>query len=113
MDSYEVLQPLINNRKWLKIIGVFAFGYGILYIVSIVGILWCWIPIWFGVLLFQTSSSLEKFELAGDEDDAMLSVEKLALLFKIIAILLIVIFVLTLLVFIFAIFMVGFFPADF
>ena len=103
MASYEILQPLINNRIWLNVIGVFAFIYGAFNILTIIGILWCWIPIWLGVLLFQTSSSLEKFELTGDEDEAMLIVTKLTLFFKIIAILLLVSLVIGLLSIVFAV----------
>ena len=102
MASYEILQPLINNRIWLNVIGVFAFIYGAINILTIFGILFCWIPIWLGVLLFQTSSGLEKFELTGDEDEATLIAEKLALFFKIIAILLIVFLVVSVLGVVFA-----------
>ena len=102
MESSELLKPLINNRKWLNIVGVFAIGAGILYIVSIVGILICWIPIWLGVLLFQTSSNLEKFELSGNEEDATLGLEKLVLFFKFVAIVLIVSLVISLFIFVFA-----------
>ena len=102
MDSYDVLKPLINNRKWLNIIGFISIGSGILYIISIVGILVCWIPIWLGVLLFQTSSNLEKFEISGNEEDATLGLEKLVLFFKFIAIVLIASLVISLIVVVFA-----------
>ena len=113
MESSELLKPLVNNRKWLNIIGVFAIGAGILYIVSVVGILVCWIPIWLGVLLFQISSNLEKFEISGDEANATMSLEKLVLFFKFVAIVLIASLVISLIVLVWAAGRVGpFFYVD-
>ena len=107
MENYELLKPLINNRKWLNIVGVIAIGTGFLYIVSIVGILVCWIPIWLGVLLFQTSSNLEKFELSGNEENATLGLAKLVLFFKFVAIVSIASLVISLIVVVFAVGRIG------
>lgn len=95
MENYEILQPLINNKAWLKLLGIIAIIQGILTALTIFGIIFCWIPIWLGILLLKSASEFEKYEYSDDEEAAASALENLALLFKIVGILAIVGIVLT------------------
>ncbi|MFO7651171.1 MAG: DUF5362 family protein, partial [bacterium] len=41
---------------WLKFFGIVTIIAGALNALSLVGILWAWLPIWLGVLLVQAGS---------------------------------------------------------
>ena len=90
MENYEILQPLINNKTWLKLLGIIAIIQGVLTALSIVGLIFCWIPIWVGMLLLKSANDFEKYEYLDDEEAAASALEKLALLFKIVGIVAIV-----------------------
>jgi hypothetical protein len=49
-----------GSSTWMKLLGVLLIIYGVLLIVSIVGILICWLPIWLGVILFKAAGDAEK-----------------------------------------------------
>ena len=97
MDTHEIIQPLNDNRIWVKVVGVFSIVYGVLTCLSIVGLIIGWLPIWLGLALVQVSSNLEKYETSNDIVAAIIGFEKLAMYFKILGII-IVIFVGTLVV---------------
>lgn len=90
MENYEILQPLINNKAWLKLLGIISIIYGALTALSIVGLIVCWIPIWLGILLVKSASEFEKYEYSDEEEAATVALENLALFFKIVAIITIV-----------------------
>ena len=50
--------PLYNAKGWMKFVGVLSIIYGVLVALSIIGILIAWLPIWIGILLFQSASAV-------------------------------------------------------
>ena len=54
----EVSAPLFAAKVWMKFLGVLMIIYGVLIAFTIVGIIICWLPIWIGVLLFQSASAV-------------------------------------------------------
>lgn len=62
----ELSQPIFDAKGWMRFVGVMSIIYGILTALTIVGILVAWIPIWFGILLFQSASSVEHAHESGD-----------------------------------------------
>lgn len=82
--------PLYSAKGWLKFLGVILILGGILSALTIVGILVAWIPIWQGVLLFQTASAVEQAYLAGSEDDLLSAQQKIKTYFIIMAILMLI-----------------------
>ena len=58
--------PIYQARGWLKFLGVLSIISGVGSALSIVGIIFAWLPIWMGVLMFQAVSSIESAGLVGD-----------------------------------------------
>lgn len=63
----EVSTPLYQARGWMKFLGVMFIIGGVLYALTIVGIIIAWLPIWLGVILFQAGNSSEQAYFNGDK----------------------------------------------
>ena len=62
--------PLYNCTGWMKLLGVMSIIGGALQALTIFGIIIAWLPIWTGVLLFQSANAItEAYE--GDNQAAM------------------------------------------
>ncbi|MCY4129671.1 MAG: DUF5362 family protein [Gammaproteobacteria bacterium] len=83
VDVRTLLTSLIKNAIWLKILGVVLFVYGVFLCISIVGLLVGWLPIWLGVLLFSSAKRLDVIKEEDSPEDAVESIEKISLFFKI------------------------------
>jgi len=61
--SEQLVKYLCDNvaksATWMKLLGVLLIIYGVFLIISIVGILICWLPIWLGVILFKAAGDAE------------------------------------------------------
>jgi len=64
-------QPLYQSRGWMKLIGVMMILYGTLFALTIVGIIFAWLPIWLGILLFQAASSAEDAHIASNAEELL------------------------------------------
>ena len=63
----ELSLPIYQARGWLKFLGVLSIISGVGSALSIVGIIFAWLPIWMGVLMFQAGSSIESAGQFGDK----------------------------------------------
>ena len=63
----ELSIPIYQARGWLKFLGVLSIIGGVGQALSIVGILFAWLPIWMGVLMFQAGSSIDSAGQFGDK----------------------------------------------
>ena len=72
--------PLASGKGWVKFVGIFNIILGALQALSIIGILWAWIPIWQGVLL-QAGGAVERAQMAGDESALRMALDKLRVYF--------------------------------
>jgi len=79
--------PLTQSRMWMKLVGVLMIVYGVFAALSIVGLLIAWLPIWTGVLLFQTANAAEEAQLTGDEEPMLRALGKLRVYFTIVGVL--------------------------
>ena len=79
----ELSLPISQSKGWLRLLGVLSIIYGVLMALSIVGIVVAWLPIWIGVLLLQTASTVERAQLTGDKNTLYESLGKLKTLFTI------------------------------
>ncbi len=59
--------PIFQARGWLKFLGVLSIIGGAISALSIVGIIYAWLPIWMGVLMVQAGSSIESAGQFGDK----------------------------------------------
>ena len=61
----EVSTPIYESRGWMKLTAITFIVYGVLIALSIVGILFAWLPIWMGVVLYKSASSIEPAKESG------------------------------------------------
>ncbi len=62
----EISRPLNEVRTWMQFTGLALILLGALSILSLWGILICWIPIWLGVLLIKTAGDIEASHRSGE-----------------------------------------------
>jgi hypothetical protein len=55
----QLCATVASSATWMKLLGVLLIIYGIFLIISVVGILICWLPIWLGVILFRAAGDAE------------------------------------------------------
>lgn len=79
--------PLYQSRGWMKLLGVMMILYGAIVALSIVGIIVAWLPIWLGILLFQTASAAEEAQINDNADELLSALKKLKTYFTIMGIL--------------------------
>jgi hypothetical protein len=87
MDIKNISQTLYPARNWMKLVGVLSIIYGALTALTIVGIVVAWLPIWMGVLLFQSASALERAVLMESADDLTMALAKIRTYFTIMGVL--------------------------
>jgi len=88
----DIRQTAAEMAGWLKFVGIVNIISGALTAISIVGIIIAWIPIWMGVLLFQSGSSAINAR-AGQRTDELVNVVKRLKTYFIINGVLIIVFV--------------------
>jgi hypothetical protein len=79
--------PLYQSRGWMKLLGVMMILYGALVALSIVGIIVAWLPIWLGILLFQTASSAEEAHISDNAEELLAALKRLKTYFTIMGVL--------------------------
>ncbi len=52
-----------RSAGWMKFLGVVSIIFGVLYVFTIWGIIFAWLPIWVGVILFQAAGDAETASL--------------------------------------------------
>jgi hypothetical protein len=75
--------PIHQAKGWMKLVGVLSILYGVMMVFTIVGIIFAWLPIWMGVLLMQSASSVERAYATGDEAQLVVSLSKIKTYFTI------------------------------
>ena len=98
-DVRATMRPLTDGRFWMKLLGVMMIISGGLQVLSIIGLLWAWVPIWLGVLLFQAAGAAAEASASGDVAAAARATDKLRLFFMIQGILMLIALVIVGLVF--------------
>jgi Fe2+ transport system protein B len=76
-DIEEILYTASSMSGWLKFLGIFNIVYGAFIALSIVGIIFAWIPIWAGVLMIQAANRAEYAESTGDIHHLGMMLQKL------------------------------------
>jgi hypothetical protein len=79
----ELGLPIYQSKGWLKLLGVVSILNGILAALTLIGIVFAWLPIWMGVLLYQAASAVERSQVSGETKALTQSLEKLKLYFTI------------------------------
>lgn len=90
MNIQTLSEPLFRAKGWMKLIGVMMIISGVLTALSIIGIIIAWLPIWIGVLLFQSAGLVERAHISGDDNAFIMSLSKLKTYFTIMGVLLLI-----------------------
>lgn len=77
----ELAQRISGAKFWMYLIGVIMIIGGFAEAITIVGILFAWLPIWLGVLLCMAASSLSEAGITGDADKMHMMLGRLKLYF--------------------------------
>ncbi|WP_115716993.1 DUF5362 domain-containing protein [Gallaecimonas mangrovi] len=64
----QLTTPLFQAKGWMKLMGVLFIIGGVIQALSIIGILWAWLPIWLGISLFQCARAIENAQLSGSTE---------------------------------------------
>ncbi|WP_430387484.1 DUF5362 domain-containing protein [Dyella sp. 20L07] len=97
----DLCQPLASGKGWMKFVGVVFIIQGALTAITIVGIIFAWLPIWIGVLLMQSANAIERAQQSGDATALKESLAKLRTYFVIQGVLILVGIVMTAIYFMF------------
>jgi len=73
----ELSLPLYECKGWIKFVGVMSIIGGAIQALTIFGIIIAWLPIWIGILLFQSASAIEQAHQGGNRDAMTRSLLKL------------------------------------
>ncbi len=111
----EIQEQLWNNysleinkgKGWLKFLGIIAIISGAINVLTVVGIIYAWIPIWIGVIMLQASNRGQEFINSKDPGKLNQYLERVSFFYKLSGIMVIVSIVLSI-IFIFIWVCVGF-----
>lgn len=73
----ELSLPLYQCKGWIKFVGVMSIIGGAIQALTIIGIIIAWLPIWIGILLFQSANAIEQAHQGGNRDAMTQSLSKL------------------------------------
>ena len=83
----QVGMPLYESKGWMKFNGILYIINGVFAALTIVGILFAWIPIWMGVVLYKAGSEVEIAEQTGSRYSMIESLKNLKTFFTIMGVL--------------------------
>ena len=72
-------EPIFRCKGWMRFLGVMSILNGIVQALSCIGILWAWLPLWQGVLLFQSAGAIEEASAHDNEERLVYSLDRLRL----------------------------------
>ena len=98
----QVSAPLYSAKGWMKFIGILLIIGGVLYALSIVGIIFAWIPIWLGILVIGATNKMDMAYHSGDKISLIEAQKKIGLYFTVYGVLILIFLILTLVFFIVA-----------
>ncbi|MDP0495504.1 MAG: DUF5362 family protein [Verrucomicrobiota bacterium JB024] len=73
-------EPLAKTNFWLKFMAVLQFISGASAAMSLIGILYAWLPIWMGVVMWQAANRARDAVASGDLQTALAAQNKIKLL---------------------------------
>ncbi len=107
----RIAEPLYRAKGWMKFAGVLSIIQGLFSILSIWGIIVCWVPIWMGVVLCSASNHIRIAYETNSDDEFRTSMEKLGTYFRVFGILMLIMLVIAVIGILAAIFIPTFIKA--
>ncbi len=94
----ELSYPLYNGKGWLKFYGIVTIIVGVISALSIVGILYAWVPIWLGALVNSAANKVEMAYHTGNKQAFLEAQQKLNTFFVINSVIILITVVLSALI---------------
>jgi uncharacterized membrane protein len=66
-EIQELSYPLYESRTWIKVWAYLSIVGGALQAITLVGIIFAWLPIWMGILLLKVVKAVETAQATGDK----------------------------------------------
>ncbi len=66
VDQQALVANVRGMKGWLKFLGIVNIITGALQALTIVGILWAWLPIWLGIVMAQAGSRAGDYATRND-----------------------------------------------
>jgi len=63
----EISLPLYRAKGWMQFLGIVMIIQGVLAALTIIGIIFAWLPIWLGVLLFKAAGAADSAAFTGEK----------------------------------------------
>ena len=79
----RVIRPINDARGWMKLVAVVMLISGVFAALTIIGLVFAWLPLWMGYLLWKSATSAEAASMGGREADAIDSLSRLKTFFTI------------------------------
>ncbi len=86
----EISLPLYQGKGWMQFLGVLFIIGGALQALTIIGIVIAWLPIWLGILLYQSASAVDEARESGRKDAMLSSLAKIKTYFTIMGVLMLI-----------------------
>ena len=86
----QVSAPLYSAKGWMKFIGILLIVVGVLYALSIVGLIFAWVPIWLGILVTGAANKMDMAFQSGDKYSFIEAQKKIGLYFTIYGVLILI-----------------------
>ena len=75
-----------GTKGWLKFLGILSIIYGALYALTIVGIVFAWMPIWLGIVMAKAGGRAGDYAERGDSESLAGYTKQLKTLFTVMGI---------------------------
>ena len=85
--DFSAVAPLCLTAGWLRFLGILNIIVGVIYCLTIVGLIFGWLPIWIGITLNKASSSLQSGYARRSQQEIRIGMDSLALVVKIFGVL--------------------------
>jgi len=82
-DIKSLSLPLQKAAIWMLILGILSIISGALLVLTLVGILFAWFPIWMGIVLIMASSAAKKAHANSSAADFINALNKIKLYFMV------------------------------
>lgn len=81
--AQAIRENVRGSKGWLKFLGILSIIGGALYALTIVGIIFAWMPIWLGVLMVKAGGRAGEYAERGDPGSLAGYTKQISTLFKI------------------------------
>lgn len=62
----QLMEPIAKAGFWLKFMAIIQIIAGIFTAITVIGLLFAWLPIWMGILMWQIANRAKEAAISGD-----------------------------------------------